>query len=138
MRLLVSGSRVGRADVWTALDAYLECLGEPELVIAGGARGVDVQAAAWARSRGLPLREVPVSDDDWATLGDSAGHARNAVMVDLCHPGDHLVAFPVGRSPGTRGCIALARKRGLQCFVLDLKLPYVFVPGVGELFLQEG
>jgi len=128
LQLLVSGTRHGRSDVWTELDAWLAAHGRPSLVIAGGARGVDSQAADWARARGLPLREVPVLDDEWRDLGLGAGHARNRVMVELCQPGDHLVAFPLGRSPGTRGCVDLACAAGLWSYVIETQEPWLWDP----------
>lgn len=134
-QLLVSGSRHGRVDVPAELDSYLELEGWPSRLITGGARGVDKQAVDWARKRGVPFVEVPVEDDEWDDFGPRAGHYRNGVLADMCNPGDHLVAFPVGRSPGTHGMIRLAKKRALHCYVLDLKRPYVYIPGVGELFL---
>lgn len=42
----------------------------------------------------------------WETLGNSAGHRRNAEMVKL--GADLCLGFPLGESPGTRGCLIKA------------------------------
>jgi hypothetical protein len=39
-------------------------------------------------------------------------------MVDANLDADHVLGFPLGRSPGTRGCMAYAAERGLT--VLNL------------------
>lgn len=129
-QLLITGTRYGRADVWRELDSYVVLHGRPSRVIAGGARGVDTQAAAWARARELPLLEVPVAGDEWEDFGARAGFLRNSVLVAHCSTADHCVAFPArGKSSGTRSCIRLARQLPMLTYVLDLKSPYVFVPG---------
>lgn len=43
---------------------------------------------------------------DWGQFGRSAGHRRNRLMVGL--GADVCVGFPLGASPGTRGCLKLA------------------------------
>jgi hypothetical protein len=48
---------------------------------------------------------------DWAQHGKAAGMIRNREMVAL--GADVVLAFPLGRSPGTRGCIRTAEEAGL-------------------------
>lgn len=136
MNLLVSGTRLGADDVWVELDSFVSRHGRPDKLIVGGARGVDRQAKAWAKRRGIPVHELAVEGDDWDDMGDLAGHARNEAMVALCGPDDFLVAFPRGHSSGTRGCIYLAKQALLTCYVLDPELPYLWTPADGSMYLN--
>jgi hypothetical protein len=51
----------------------------------------------------------------------AAGPKRNKVMVDELNPKtDVVIGFPYGKSSGTRGCIKLAEKAGLEVIVYEL------------------
>jgi hypothetical protein len=120
IQLIVSGSRDATEEdakvIWRELD--LIHANEPvELLIEGGARGVDRLAALWARSRGVLSVRV---EADWWQHGKAAGHMRNAEMLRL-YPEARVLAFPKGESPGTRNCIAQARKLGREPRVVELK-----------------
>lgn len=131
MRVLITASRewTDKEAIWTALNAeYLtwnrktipnigEWSGDTSctefVVVHGGARGGDMIADDWANRLHKHDPRVrpeahPVSSEEWQMKGKSAGHQRNATMVkkgaDVC------LAFPLGESPGTRGCMKLAEK----------------------------
>lgn len=124
-RLIVTGTRDGRADVWDTLDLYTRLWGAPFLVLGGdlrrgqaSAQGVDLQARQWAEARGVHgLVELAF----WDALKRSAGPKRNARMVRWGRPGvDHLLAFPSsGESRGTHGCYALGQARGIFCVYVE-------------------
>lgn len=132
LRILVTGSRL-----WTArnviADALTKAIGDygqhlihddpvlgPRLdweavtLVHGDARGADRIAADIGRTWRLQLEPHPA---DWDRYGRAAGHRRNAEMVTL--GADVLLAFPIGRSPGTRGCVALAEKAGIPIHVYE-------------------
>lgn len=119
MRVLVSGSRdlTDRAAVWDALDGLYAAWvakrtqGELFTVIHGGARGADRHADEWAR-QGLPHVRPEEYQAHWDLLGAHAGHERNARMIQA-EP-DVVLAFPRGASPGTRGCMKLAKAAGIE------------------------
>lgn len=51
----------------------------------------------------------------------AAGPRRNKIMVDQLDPEtDQVLAFPYGKSAGTRGCIKLAERAGLDVIVYEL------------------
>ena len=59
----------------------------------------------------------------WNDYGRAAGPMRNDSMLTRAKRNDPealLIAFPKGRSPGTRGCIALAKKREMRVEVVEL------------------
>jgi hypothetical protein len=116
-RVLVTGSRE-----WTDYDAVAdalnlelmvaEFLGEDMVVVHGKARrGADPMADRWARAAG-PRVQPEEHPAEWDLYGKSAGHRRNAVMV--ARGADVCLAFPLGESRGTRGCMKLAEKAGIQ------------------------
>jgi hypothetical protein len=92
--ILVCGTRDGVPD--DLLDSELTALA-PDVVITGGARGTDAQAAAWAHAHGV---KVVTYTTDWATHGRSAGPMRNQAMLDTAEP-DLVLAFPSKTSIGT-------------------------------------
>ncbi len=118
MKAAISGSRTFNDyefmskcfdKVRTALD------GGPGIteIWAGGAKGADALAIKLAAEKGVPFHEIKA---DWAKYGRAAGPRRNA---DLVAATDILIAFPVGESKGTRGCIQLAKKAAKRVFVFE-------------------
>lgn len=89
--------------------------GPDTVLIVGGARGPDREAERVGRVVGMDVR---VFLPDWKRHGRSAGHRRNAAMLDeLMRDGPGLrlvVAFWDMRSPGTGGTIREARRRGIN------------------------
>jgi hypothetical protein len=87
-------------------------------LIHGDALGADYLADCWARARGLQVTPVPA---DWYPNGRydrSAGPRRNREMLDM-FPEARIIGFPIGESRGTRGCMAEAKKRGMQVTVYE-------------------
>lgn len=121
LRILVTGSRSWQ-DRATIKDALLKAAEEytPDdgawanrdiTVVHGNARGADTIAHLVAVALGWAVEPHPCTDADWAVFGKSAGHRRNGRMVSL--GADVCLAFPIGESRGTRGCMELAKKAGI-------------------------
>lgn len=122
MRILVTGSREW-ADA-TAIRSALAEAGRAAgvhprdvVVVHGAARGADSLADRVARDLGCRVEAHRVDDADWRRYGRSAGHRRNADMVRL--GADLCLAFPIGESKGTRGCIAMAQAAGIPVVVTE-------------------
>lgn len=142
LRILVTGSRRWtRASIPTFRAALLSIAAEAgvapgRVLVIHGAQGVrrggvvvsgcDLLVEEVARRLGMAVDPHPA---DWPTCAPgcrpghrrrngrgteycpTAGHRRNAAMVAL---GAHLCsAWPLGESPGTRGCMALAEAAGI-------------------------
>lgn len=107
MRAIVCGGR--DFEDWALLSRKLDELALT-FVMEGGARGADALARRWALDRLGPTghRCFPA---DWASLGKSAGHARNQEMLVVGRP-DLVVAFPGGR--GTADMVHRARANGTR------------------------
>lgn len=78
------------------------------IVISGGARGADALAHEVAEQLGM---ETEVHVAEWYRYGRQAGPIRNDHMVSL--GADVCLAFPLGRSVGTRHCMAAAEAAGI-------------------------
>lgn len=114
LRILVTGSRnwTDRDTVRRALIQAGQAAGvHPQgvTVVHGAARGADIIAGGLAGEFGCTVEVHPA---DWDRYGKAAGHRRNAEMVAL--GADVCLAFPLGESRGTRGCILLAEKAGIS------------------------
>jgi len=118
-RVLVTGSREwrDRDRIEASLRAVLDRWGRPAgamVVVHGAARGADRLSDEIARTLGCQVEPYPVPSWAWRReyAGNGAGHARNALMVRLGAAG--CVAFPLGLSAGTRGCMVLAEDAGIR------------------------
>lgn len=114
MKLAIVGSRDGLP--WAKVRDEIERIvsrADVELVISGGASGVDQLAASIARRAGKKVREyLP----DWRAWGKRAGFLRNQTIVDAA---DAIVAFWDGASRGTANTITLSRDAGKPTTVYD-------------------
>lgn len=104
-RIAIVGSR--DYPVMDAVNQFVQSLPADTVVVSGGARGVDREAARAAKRRGL---RTLIFLADWNTYGRRAGMIRNEQIVDHA---DQVVAFWDGRSPGTANTIQRARRKGL-------------------------
>lgn len=112
-RVLVTGSRgwTDLVSIRNALAAAISDLGvSPSMVtvVHGAAPGADSLAGSTAWDLGMFVERHPA---DWQRHGRSAGHVRNAEMVRL--GADLCLAFPLGESRGSRGCMRLATLAGI-------------------------
>lgn len=97
-----------REAIWQALQIVHDTRGPITCLIEGGARGVDQNAYAWAKWRGLEQQTYPA---DWEAHGRAAGPIRNAQMLAHGNP-DLVIAFPGGK--GTAHMMGLARRHGVE------------------------
>lgn len=110
--ILVTGSRnwTKREIVWAALQAHLgnSIIG---IIRHGGCpSGVDKFADDWGNIQGgIAVDRVPAN---WDQYGKSAGPRRNTRMVGL--KADICLAFPLGKSSGTRDCMRKAEAAGIK------------------------
>jgi hypothetical protein len=127
-RILVTGSRewVDRVAIHDALATTLADHWVRDgryVLVHGGARGADHIADRiwrdWIGDGYASLLEPEVHYADWERYGKRAGMVRNAEMVNA--GADVCLAFPLGVSVGTRGCMDLAKKAGIP--VVDFEDP---------------
>jgi YspA, cpYpsA-related SLOG family len=94
-------------------------------LVHGAARGADHIAGRIARAWGMRIEEHPA---DWDRHGKSAGSIRNTAMVQL--GANVCLAFPIGRSIGTRHCMRLANAAGIpvRCYEPAPHAPGGYLP----------
>jgi len=107
MKIAVIGSRTVAEIDFDAIGAQAG-----DVIVSGGARGVDSLAMAEARRRGLAVIEFR---PDYARFGRGAPLVRNRQIVAAC---DRLVAFWDGVSRGTAYTIREAMKNGKQVQII--------------------
>lgn len=93
---------------WTnPIKEIVNGLSPEDVVVSGGAHGVDTIAENAALARGL---ETLIFLPDWETHGRSAGYIRNQEIVKHAH---RLIAFQYEGSKGTQHSVNLAKKQGI-------------------------
>lgn len=120
MRVLVTGGRHfrNRNWLWAGLDRLYGLQPITE-VIEGGAEGADRYAAEWVNYTNMAAGFALITHTQvvakWEQFGRSAGHRRNAEMVDM-HP-DVVLAAPGGA--GTASMVKIAQSRDIQVVFLE-------------------
>ena len=116
MKVIVAGGRdfTKKKKLFKVLDKFLD--GRREVtIINGAAEGADDLGGEYALERKLDMVIFPAN---WKGRGNGAGYIRNAAMAEY---GTHLVAFWDGKSPGTKGMIEVAKRKGLEVKVVKYK-----------------
>lgn len=115
MIILICGGRDFPVDKIEAFDKYLDDLATEtiDIIVEGGARGVDALAKAWGKSRGVHVATVEAL---WKTFDKGAGPRRNKAML-LLKP-DLVIAFEGGN--GTADMVRQANRHGVK--VIEVKL----------------
>jgi hypothetical protein len=112
--VIVTGSRN-----WTDGRIVYEALESesPDLVVHGGCEtGADSWADEWCINNQVDTVTLRAKWGQRPNVDRSAGPRRNLRMLKA-YPGATVLAFPLGASPGTRGCIELARGLGMKVVV---------------------
>jgi predicted Rossmann-fold nucleotide-binding protein len=112
MRVIIAGSR--SITDQSIVDKAVEESGfKIDVVISGGARGVDSLGEDWASRNGKQVdRFLP----DWGKHGKSAGFIRNDLMVKAA---DALIAVTNG-SRGTAHTISMALRKGIPTYIVEI------------------
>lgn len=111
---IVTGSRRWKSPA--SINAVLDAV-QPEVVVHGNCEGADQIACEWAIAAALPVVAVPA---DWSR-GPSGGPIRNRRMLSLFKDASPIVlAFPIGKSFGTRNCVSTARAMGIETLVFEV------------------
>ncbi|MDP6870289.1 MAG: SLOG family protein [Candidatus Poseidoniaceae archaeon] len=104
-------------DKWAQDEAY------PDLVITGGASGVDYLAERWSNNNNIPFA---VFAEEWnnprSGLKDTGrDEAPTSLTESLLKAATHIIAFPSSTSKWTRVIIDLALKRNIPCKIIEIE-----------------
>lgn len=119
MKILVTGDRNGFEPL--VIEDHLTRIamnGERNLLIEGGARGVDTQARDIASRIGT--FDIATCHAQWDKYGRAAGPIRNQFMLDTYHP-DKVLAFhkDLAHSKGTKDMVNRAKIAGIPVEVIE-------------------
>ena len=109
MKLLIAGSRS-----ITSFDLSPYVPDEVDLIITGGAKGIDTLAEAYAKERGIPTLTVKPRYEKY---GRAAPILRDEEMVDMA---DAVLVIWDGVSRGSKHTADYARKKGKPLVVTEI------------------
>lgn len=114
MIVLVCGGRdfSDKGLVFSTMDRVLAKHADGLMVLHGSAKGADLLAEEWCKSRQVMYVGVPAQ---WDKYGKSAGPKRNRIMRDVWEP-KACIAFKGG--DGTRGMIGLMEEVGVKAWMV--------------------
>lgn len=103
-------------EKWTQMEA------DPDLVITGGASGVDYLAERWAENNNVPHA---VFNEEWGVprngLEDPGRHEASTTLTHrLIDAATHVIAFPSPTSKWTRIVIEMVEERGIPFTVVEV------------------
>lgn len=121
MRVIVAGKRdfFDKEFIYKHLDKIFDTFGRPDIIIEGGASGVDTTARMYALEHHIPSRTFFAK---WDTHGKAAGPIRNKEMAKYASKDTnaHLIAFWDGESKGTKNMIDTAKSHGIKTHIVTI------------------
>lgn len=105
----IVGSRDWPVDQKSTIDDFVKSLPGGSTVVTGGAKGVDTWAEEAADKYQLKKLVIPVTAEEWNTLGRRAGYLRNVKIVNAS---TEVKAFWDEESTGTTHSTGIAREQG--------------------------
>jgi len=125
LKIIVAGSRtfLDYDFLCQKLDRLLSQTQEEVEIVSGTAAGADRLGERYAAEHNLPVKQFPA---DWDGLGKRSYHVRNAQMAAYS---THCVLFWDGRSRGTAGMAALAKKHGLVLRTYEVEVSIITALG---------
>lgn len=129
MRTIIAGSR-DIEDYELLKKVIMESKISITVVLSGRARGVDRMGEAWAMENEIPVEPYPakwknlshpdavIKENEYGKYDALAGIRRNEKMVKYA---DALIAIIKGNSDGTRNVIECAQKKGIRCYIWEVK-----------------
>lgn len=119
LRVIIAGSR--EFDNYNLLESTISNFIKENTnnveIVSGTARGADQLGEQFAIEYGYQIKRFPAN---WNLYGKSAGPIRNREMAEYASGGQGvLFAFWDGKSRGTKSMIDLAKKYGLEVYVVN-------------------
>lgn len=115
MKVIVTGSRRwdDEASLAESLIEWIAPYSSGQITIVHGAcpTGADSIVSRLAKAWGIAEKPYPAN---WEKYGRAAGPLRNRWMLEDNLDADVVLAFPLGRSVGTRQTMSLAAQLGLK------------------------
>ncbi len=105
-----------------AIDDWTSENGFPDLIIVGGASGVDYMAERWADNNSVP---IAVFTEEWddpnrSLVDKNRAEAPNSLTEKIMDGASHILAMPSHTSKWTRIVIDRASNRGIPTIVIEV------------------
>ena len=106
-----------------AVESWVEENGYPDMIIVGGASGVDYMAERWADNNSVP---IAVFTEEWGDPNRSLvdrgrTEAANTLTEKILRGASHILAMPSPTSKWTRIVIEQATSRGIPTNVHEVE-----------------
>ena len=106
-----------------AVESWVEENGYPDLIIVGGASGVDYMAERWADNNSVP---IAVFSEEWgdpsrSLIDRGRAEAPNTLTEKILSGASHILAMPSPTSKWTRIVIEQAASRGIPIDVHEVE-----------------
>jgi len=121
---IVGSSRFYDFEVFEkAIENWVESNGYPDLIVVGGASGVDYMAERWADNNSV---KIAVFSEEWSdpvnSLRDTGrGEAGNSLTKKILDSASHILALPSPTSKWTRIVIDLAAQQNIPISVTEVE-----------------
>jgi len=120
---VVGSSRFYDFEVFeNAIEDWVEENGYPDLIVVGGASGVDYMAERWADNNSVPIAIFSEEwDDPKRGLQDKGrAEAANTLTVKILDSATHVLALPSSTSKWTRIIIDMATEQDIPTTVHEV------------------
>jgi len=120
---VVGSSRFYDFEVFeNAIEDWVEENGYPDLIVVGGASGVDYMAERWADNNSVPIAIFSEEwDDPKRGLQDKGrAEAANSLTVKILDSATHVLALPSSTSKWTRIVIDMATAQDMPTTVHEV------------------
>jgi len=120
---VVGSSRFYDFEVFeNAIEDWVEENGYPDLIVVGGASGVDYMAERWADNNSIPIAIFSEEwDDPKRGLQDKGrAEAANSLTVKILDSATHVLALPSSTSKWTRIIIDMATAQDIPTTVHEV------------------
>ena len=105
-----------------AVESWIDKNGYPDMIIVGGASGVDYMAERWADNNSVPIAVFTEewSDPDRSLVDRGRTEAPNTLTEKILSGASHILAMPSPTSKWTRIVIDRASTRGISTTILEV------------------
>ena len=106
-----------------AVESWVEENGYPDMIIVGGASGVDYMAERWADNNSVPIAVFTEewSDPNRSLVDRGRTEAANTLTEKILSGASHILAMPSPTSKWTRIVIEQATSRGIPTDVHEVE-----------------
>ena len=106
-----------------AVESWVDDNGYPDMIIVGGASGVDYMAERWADNNSVPIAVFTEewSDPNRSLVDRGRAEAANTLTEKILGGASHILAMPSPTSKWTRIVIEQAASRGIPTDVHEVE-----------------